>query len=94
MMLMRIFVALQLMDVLTTVAALRLGGSEENPLMGSLMHVGTIPGLLLGKLVVIGIGLLVLYWQRYRVLKIANVFYASLIGWNLFIVYSLSQLRA
>lgn len=92
--LMQVFVFLQILDVLTTVLAIQLGGQEKNPLMGHLMHLGALQGLLVGKAAVVGIGGFILYQQRYRVLKLANYFYASVVTWNLLIVLALTGVRA
>ncbi len=76
---------LQLLDLLTTVAFLLYGVREGNPLVRSAMHLTGSPlaGLLIMKLLALGLGAFCWYTQRFRLLGRINVFYAVVIAWNL-----------
>ena len=86
------FILLQLMDVATTIVALNLGAAEQNPVIGRLMALGPIPGLIMSKLVVIGLAALFLTWGKTRALRLANVAFGLIVTWNLTIIGRLAWL--
>ena len=47
------FVLLQVTDIMTTMIALGNGGGGQNPLVSRFMVIGTLPGLILSKVVVL-----------------------------------------
>jgi hypothetical protein len=80
------FVALQVLDILTTLAAFHFGAFEANPLVARLTReFGVIGGLIAGKV----IALLIVLGVRRRV-WIVNLFYAAVVVWNIYVVLSLS----
>ena len=79
----QVFLFLQVLDLLTTIVVLKLGGYEANPLVNYLMHVGPIGGLLLAKAVVIATGAAIVWYNRHRAVFIANYAYAGIVCWNL-----------
>ena len=80
------FVVLQLLDILTTLAAFHFGAFEANPLMARLTHeFGVTGGLIAGKV----IALLIVLGVRRRV-WIVNLFYGTVVVWNIYVVLSLS----
>lgn len=81
-----VFVLLQLADLGTTVAVLRLGGVEENPLVKHLMAFGPVEGLIVAKLVTVAIGVACFLGTKPRALRLANFVFAAIIAWNLSII--------
>jgi hypothetical protein len=81
-----IFVLLQLADLGTTVAVLRLGGVEENPLVKLLMVFGPLRGLILAKLVTVAFGVGCFLAAKYRALRTANIVFSAIVTWNLVII--------
>ena len=72
------FIALQGLDLLTTMVAFRLGAYEVNPMVAHLTVIfGRFRGVLISKLIAIGIAMGV----RKRLWMI-NIFYAVIILWN------------
>ena len=72
------FIALQGLDLLTTMIAFRMGAYEVNPLVAHLTEAfGRFRGVLISKLLAIGIAMGV----RKRLWMI-NIFYAVIIVWN------------
>ena len=72
------FVALQALDLLTTMVAFRMGAYEVNPLVAHLtVAFGRFRGVLISKLIAIGIAMGVR-----RLLWIINIFYLVIILWN------------
>jgi Domain of unknown function (DUF5658) len=80
-----IFILLQVLDLLTTLAAFRAGGFEVNPLVASLtIHFGRVGGVVLSKLIAV----LLMLGVRRR-LWMVNLFYIGVIFWNVVVVLSL-----
>ena len=52
----QIFIYLQLLDLLTTLVGFKMGASEASPFIRTLMHVGPVAGVVLSKVVALGIG--------------------------------------
>ena len=74
------------MDILTTLAAFRVGAYEVNPLVACFTHeLGPVGGLILSKL----IALLIVMGVR-RLVWVANVFYTGVVIWNIYVLLSLA----
>ena len=76
------FAALQILDLLTTLAAFRIGAYEVNPLVAYLtQQFGGFRGLLISKLsaVMIILGVKRLVW-------VVNLFYSVVVFWNCFLL--------
>jgi hypothetical protein len=81
------FIALQGLDLLTTMVAFRMGAFEVNPLVAHLTATfGRFNGVLISKLIAIGIatGVRKLIW-------VVNAFYALIIMWNCINLVALSR---
>lgn len=81
-----VFVFLQVGDLGTTVAVLRLGGVEENPLVKHLMVFGPVEGLILAKVVTVAFGVGCFLAAKHRALRLANLIFAAIVAWNLIIL--------
>ena len=80
------FVAFQVLDLLTTLAAFHAGAFEVNPLVARLtLQFGWFRGVLISKLIAIVIALGVR-----RRLWIINVFYFGVVGWNIIVLILMS----
>ncbi len=83
------FVVLQVLDLLTTLAAFRVGAFEVNPLVAHLTTLfGPVGGVVCSKL----IALLLAWWVRKR-LWVVNLFYAGIICWNVYVLVVLTRAR-
>ena len=83
------FAALQVLDLLTTLAAFHVGAFEVNPLVAHLTtQFGRSRGVLISKLiaVIIAMGVKKRLW-------IVNLFYALIVLWNIIVIVSLSTKR-
>ena len=87
------FVFLQVADVVTTMTALQMGGSEKNSLLMHLMAIGSLQGLVLSKVIVLAIAVVAVLAGKRNVLRWSNVVYAGVVAWNLTIITRLA-LRA
>ena len=79
------FLLLQLLDLLTTLAAFGVGAFELNPVVASLTaHFGRVGGVVMSKLIAV----LLMLGVRKR-LWIVNLVYIGVICWNVIVVISL-----
>ena len=79
------FVALQVLDLSTTLIAFRLGAMEVNPLVAHLtVYFGRTGGVVASKLIAIAIGMGVK-----RRIWIINLFYAGIFVWNVVVLFNL-----
>ncbi len=81
-----LFVALQLGDVVTTLTTLSAGGVELNPLISRLMGIGGLTGLILSKVVLLGVAVIANRTGKLRVLVLANVAFGAVVLWNLSVI--------
>ena len=81
----KVFVGLQGLDVLTTLAFLSKGLEEGNPLVHWALNTSHMhwPGLVLTKLIAVVIGQYCYRSGRMGLLRWANTGYSLVIGWNL-----------
>lgn len=85
----QIFLYLQVLDALTTLVGIRLGAAEASPFVRALMEFGPAPGLLLSKLIAIGLGGLCIWTRRAHLIRWICYWYAALVVWNLGVLLSL-----
>lgn len=73
------------MDVLTTLIFLRAGTAEGNPLVTLALAHGQAPwiGLVAVKIIATLIGLMCYRTERISTLRLANMGYLLIVGWNL-----------
>ena len=78
-----IFFYLQLLDFVTTLVGLRMGGAELSPFIRMLTQIDVVVGLSAVKLLGFVLGGICL-WKRPHVLSWVNYIFAGLVVWNLF----------
>ena len=81
-----IFIYLQLLDLLTTLVGFKLGAAEASPFIRMLMHAGPATGVLLSKVVALGLGGLCVYLKRTHLIRWATFWYGGLVVWNLMVM--------
>jgi hypothetical protein len=85
---MMFFIALQCMDLITTLAAFSRGGVELNPVVRSLMPwTGQVAAVVVSKSILIS--LVFLLSRRKRILYFGNILYSAIVTWNMAIVFAL-----
>ncbi len=76
------FAALQIFDLVTTLAAFHVGASEVNPLVSHFtVQFGRFRGVLISKLIAVAIAMGVR-----RLIWVVNLFYAVVVGWNVIVM--------
>ncbi len=82
------FVYLQLLDILTTLAFLMQGVAEANPFVRWAIAQGENPvqALVLVKAFAVALAVYCVIRARHRVLRIANIFFAVVVAYNLVII--------
>lgn len=87
-----IFVYLQVLDFLTTLAGFGLGASEASPFIVKLMHVSSpVWGVAASKILGLAIGGYLVARGKIRLVGVINYWYAGLIVWNLSILIVVGQ---
>lgn len=78
-----VFVALQMLDIATTLIGVRMGAAESSLFIGRLMRLGPIPALLIAKLFAASLALIALKVRRPRTVVFLNYWFAAVVTWNL-----------
>jgi hypothetical protein len=81
-----VFVALQTLDVLTTLIGLRIGASEGSMFIGNLMRVGPVAGLLIAKIFAVLLVSMAVKFRKPRVVVFLNYWSAAVVSWNLVMI--------
>lgn len=83
-----IFIGLQCLDLLTTLAVFAHGGVELNPVVHALMPwMGRLPAIVVSKVILVS--LVLLLNRRRRILHFANLLYTGIVTWNVMILLAL-----
>jgi hypothetical protein len=82
----QIFVYLQLLDLLTTLLGFRLGAAEASPFIRLMMHAGPATGVILSKVLALGIGALCVYVNKSHVIRWISYWYGGLVIWNVLVM--------
>ena len=86
-----VFLCLQLLDMLTTVIGLRFGAGESSFFVARLLRFGPMPGLLLSKAFALFFALTALSYNRQRLIRFVNFWFAGVVAWNLLVVLRLTH---
>ena len=78
-----IFVALQTLDVLTTLIGLQVGAREGSVFIGQLMQVGPVAALLICKIFAVFLAATAMKLKRPRVIVVLNLWFVVIVAWNL-----------
>jgi hypothetical protein len=78
-----VFVALQMLDILSTILGLRLGASESSVFIAGLMRMGPFQALLVSKILAVFLVAAALKLQRPRLVVFLNFWFAAVVTWNL-----------
>ena len=79
----RVFLYLQILDLLTTLVGLKLGISEASPFIRSLLHFGPSVAVAASKVVAIALAGACVGLNRSYLLRWINYWFAGLVVWNL-----------
>jgi len=82
----QVFVYLQLLDLLTTLLGFRLGAAEASPFLRLMMHAGPLNGVIVSKVLALGIGALCIYTNKSHVIRWISYWYGGLVIWNLMVM--------
>ena len=79
----KLFLSLQMLDVLTTLIGLRAGAREANVFIGQLMHLNPISALLISKIYAVLFVAVAARYRRPRLIVIVNYWFTLVVTWNL-----------
>jgi hypothetical protein len=81
-----IFIYLQLLDLLTTLVGFKLGAKEASPFIRILMYAGPATGVMVSKVLSLGLGALCIYYKKNHLIRWVTYWYGGLIVWNLMVL--------
>jgi len=81
-----IFIALQALDILTTLLGLEMGAEESSAFLGKLMSVGPVAALLIAKIIAVLLVTIAMKVKRPRIVVFLNFWFAAIVSWNLAII--------
>jgi len=82
--LIEVFLFLQVLDVLSTLIGFSLGNGEASPMVRLMIRWGPVNGLIVSKLVAVGVAAVCLMLRRRKLIHWINYWYAAVITWNLY----------
>ena len=82
----QVFIYLQLLDLLTTLLGFRLGAAEASPFIRLMMHAGPLNGVIVSKVLALGLGALCIYTNKSHVIRWISYWYGGLVIWNLLVM--------
>ena len=82
-----VFVALQALDVITTLIGIRAGAQEANITVARLMALGPTTGLLVAKLLGLLLIIAVFVRGKVRLVRLLNLWFAGIVTWNLVMIW-------
>jgi hypothetical protein len=80
------FVALQVLDILTTLIGMAMGAQEGSMFLGRLMRAGPVAALLISKILAVFLVAVALRFKRPRIVVFLNFWFAAVVTWNLAII--------
>ena len=83
-----VFVALQVLDMLTTLLGLEMGAQEASLFLGHLMKVGPFAALLMAKIIAVLLVAAAMKYKRPRLVVFLNYWFAAVVTWNLATILS------
>ncbi|MEO8368061.1 MAG: DUF5658 family protein [Candidatus Solibacter sp.] len=81
-----IFIALQMLDIFTTLLGLEMGAEESSAFLGKLMSVGPVAALLIAKIIAVMLVAIAMKVKRPRIVVFLNYWFAAIVSWNLVII--------
>ncbi len=78
-----VFVALQVLDMLTTLLGLQMGAREASLFLGNLMKIGPVAALLIAKIMAALLVAAALKYKKPRLVVFLNYWFAAVVTWNL-----------
>jgi hypothetical protein len=82
----QVFLYLQVLDFLTTLAGLKLGAVEVSPFVRALIHFGPVAGVAVSKLVAVFMAGLCVWLDKAHLIRWVSYWYAALVVWNICII--------
>jgi hypothetical protein len=79
----QVFIYLQLLDLLTTLVGFKVGVGEASPFIRMMMHAGPTTGVVMSKVLALGLGAFCVWANKAHVVRWISYWYSGLIVWNL-----------
>lgn len=88
---MKLLMYLQVLDFVTTMAGLRLGLIEGNPIVRWMIHAGPVVGVAASKVFVLLFGGFCYRFNHDRLLRRMNYWSAAIVAWNFVLIATSSR---
>ncbi len=88
----KLFIYMQVLDLLTTLVGFRLGASEASPVIRCLMAFGPAAGVMLSKVVAMALLGICLRLGKHHLIQWISYWYAGLVVWNLLVLLNMSPI--
>jgi len=88
----KIFMYLQVLDFVTTIAGFRLGLAEGNPIVRSMTEAGPVFGVAASKILAFVFGVICYALNRHALIRRVNYWYLAVVTWNLVLIGFCSRL--
>lgn len=85
---MTVFIALQALDVLTTMLGLHMGAKEASVFIARMLQLGPMTGLLISKLFALIFVAAAFRFKRPRIIVFLNFWFTVVVTWNLALIVS------
>jgi hypothetical protein len=82
----QVFIYLQLLDLLTTLVGFKIGAGEASPFVRVLMNAGPAAGVVISKVLALGLGAFCVWANRAHVVRWITYWYSGLVVWNLMVM--------
>jgi len=88
----KIFMYLQVLDFVTTIAGFRMGLVEGSPMIRWMTHFGPVFAVAASKIFAFGLGGVCYWLNNHKLLRRVNYWYAAVVSWNVVLLVSSSKL--
>jgi hypothetical protein len=82
----KLFIYMQILDLLTTLVGFRLGASEASPFIRYFMAFGPAAAVMLSKVVAMALLGICLRLEKHHLIQWISYWYAGLVVWNLLVL--------
>jgi hypothetical protein len=88
-----VFLYLQVLDLLTTLVAFRMGATEFSPFIRAIMDLGPVLAVTASKCMGLGIGFVCWRTNKVRALRWITCASAAVVLWNLIVMFNSASVR-
>ncbi len=88
----KVFMYLQVLDFVTTIAGFKVGLIEGSPAIHWMTQFGPVFAIAAAKILAFVLAAVCYWFNRFNVVRRLNYWYAAVVGWNIVLIISSSKL--